>query len=87
MKDLSNWALKKIDEADSVLALVFTVILVSLVVFLILTGFVWITMWIWNAVMPVIFGLPEITFWQTVGLCWLCNFFVKPSVNTKNDKK
>ena len=86
MKDLSNWALKKIDEADSVLAVVFTVIFVLLVVFLILTGVVWITMWIWNAVMPVIFGLPEITFWQTLGLWWICDFFIKPSISTKNDK-
>ena len=86
MKDLSNWALKKIDEADSVLAVVFTVIFVLLVVFLILTGVVWITMWIWNAVMPVIFGLPEITFWQTLGLWWICDFFIKPTINTKNDK-
>lgn len=24
--------------------------------------------WLWNALMPVIFGLPEIGFWQAVGL-------------------
>lgn len=87
MKDLGNWALKKINEADTVLAVIFTVILVLLVTFLILAGVVWVTMWIWNAVMPVIFGLPEITFWQTMGLWWICSFFVKPSMSSKEEKK
>ena len=61
MNDLRNWALKNIDEANSILAAVLITIFVLLVIFLIITGVVWITMWIWNAVMPVIFGLPEIT--------------------------
>jgi hypothetical protein len=86
MNDLRNWALKKIDEANSLLAAILIVIFVLLIVFLILTGIIWITMWIWNAVMPVIFGLPEITFWQTVGLSWICDFFIKPTINTKNNK-
>jgi hypothetical protein len=25
-------------------------------------------MWLWNWLMPTMFGLPEITFWQAVGL-------------------
>ncbi len=25
-------------------------------------------MWLWNWLMPIIFHLPEITFWQAVGL-------------------
>jgi len=31
-------------------------------------GFGFITMWLWNALMPLLFHLPEITFCQTVGL-------------------
>lgn len=31
-------------------------------------GFGFITMWLWNSLMPVLFHLPEITFCQTVGL-------------------
>ena len=27
-----------------------------------------ITMWLWNALMPDIFGLPVITYWQAFGL-------------------
>lgn len=33
--------------------------------------FGYLTMWLWNSLMPVIFHLPEITFWQTVGLMLL----------------
>lgn len=38
---------------------------------LILAAFVafgYITMYLWNWLMPLIFHLPEITFWQTIGL-------------------
>ena len=31
-------------------------------------AFGFITMYLWNGLMPVIFHLPEITFWQTIGL-------------------
>ncbi len=31
-------------------------------------------MWLWNWLMPVIFGLPEIALWQTVGLLFLIRF-------------
>lgn len=30
------------------------------------------TMWLWNSICPQMFGLPEITFWQTLGLMILC---------------
>lgn len=28
----------------------------------------WIVMWLWNSLLPVLFGLPTITFWQALGL-------------------
>lgn len=31
-------------------------------------GFGYFTMWLWNSLMPGLFHLPELTFWQTVGL-------------------
>ena len=31
-------------------------------------GFGYATMWLWNVLMPLIFHLPVITFWQTIGL-------------------
>jgi hypothetical protein len=40
-----------------------------------LVGFGFVTMYLWNWLMPVIFHLPEITFWQTVGLLVLSRIF------------
>ncbi len=34
-------------------------------------------MWLWNALMPDIFGLPEIGYWQAVGLFLLCHLLFK----------
>lgn len=33
-------------------------------------------MWLWNWLMPMIFGLPVLTFWQAVGLLVLCRLLV-----------
>jgi hypothetical protein len=34
-------------------------------------------MFLWNWLMPTIFGLPEITYWQSVGLFILCHLLFK----------
>ena len=34
-------------------------------------------MWLWNWLMPAIFGLPVITFWQAVGLLVLSHLLFK----------
>ncbi len=36
-----------------------------------------VTMWLWNGLMPAIFKLPEIGFWQAVGLLLLAQIFFK----------
>jgi hypothetical protein len=36
-----------------------------------------VTMWLWNALMPAIFKLPEIGFWQAVGLLILSQIIFK----------
>lgn len=33
-------------------------------------------MWLWNWLMPAVFGLPALTFWQAVGLLVLCRLLV-----------
>lgn len=33
-------------------------------------------MWLWNWLMPLIFALPQLTFWQSVGLVVLCRLLV-----------
>ncbi len=42
--------------------------LFSPLVLIAIAVFGFITMWLWNALLPVIFHLPEITFWQSLGL-------------------
>lgn len=42
-------------------------------------------MWLWNALMPVIFGLGRISFWQAVGLSLLCTMLFG-KVNIGNSK-
>jgi hypothetical protein len=38
-------------------------------------------MWLWNWLMPVIFGLIRITVWQALGLNMLCGFLLKSNSN------
>lgn len=44
-------------------------------------------MWLWNWLMPVIFGLPHITFWQAVGLNMIASALFGNKNTTRGDKK
>jgi hypothetical protein len=68
MSDLSKKISEKYDELDTV-GEKFAYILVVLffgAVFFVAIGFT--EMWLWNWLMPLIFGLSELSFWQTIGL-------------------
>ncbi len=56
------------------------VVLLVMVVLVLLLGFP--LMWLWNAVMPDIFNLPTITFWQAVGLNLISMILFKTSHST-----
>ena len=43
-------------------------------------------MLLWNWLMPEIFGLSEITFWQAIGLNVLCTILFRPSINVKKQQ-
>ncbi len=45
-------------------------------------------MWLWNWLMPGIFGLPTITYWQAVGIFILCHLLFKghPGHGRKDEK-
>ena len=43
-------------------------------------------MWLWNYLMPMVFGLPKLTYWQTYGLYLLVNMFVPHSTSTSHSK-
>ena len=53
--------------------------------------FGWIIVWLWNWLMPMIFGLPTITFWQGAGIFILAKIlfggFNSHSDSSKSDKK
>ena len=55
--------------------IVFILFLASILMLSIIVGFP--LMWLWNWLMPLIFGLIEITFWQAVGLFFLAGILVK----------
>ena len=40
---------------------------------------------LWNWLMPVIFNLSEITFWQALGLNMLAGILFKSNINIKKD--
>lgn len=47
--------------------------------------FGWLVMLLWNWLMPVIFSLPQITFWQAWGLVVLTHLLFKAGPGHKND--
>ncbi len=55
------------------------IIFVALLILLIMT--------VWNRVMPAIFNLPIVSYWQTVGLVFLSCVFFKNCGNTGNSGK
>ena len=48
--------------------------------------FVWPLVWMWNFVMPDVFGLPEITYWQMFWLYCLIQILFKLNVTINNKK-
>ena len=58
---------------------------VTIAIAIVVIGFllIWPLTWAWNFVMPDIFGLPEITYWQMFVLYMLCQFLFRANVNVK----
>lgn len=47
----------------------------------------WIIMLLWNILMPMIFGLPVLTYWQVLGLKVLIDLLIRSSVSFKDLKR
>lgn len=58
-------------ESVKVFLGVFFKVLFLTVVFSLLLAFP--TMWLWNWLMPAIFGLKTLTFWESLGMTFLCS--------------
>lgn len=59
------------------------IILALFTIFVIALIFAYPTMWLWNWLMPTIFGLTKITVWQALGLSMLSGLLIR-SPNYKN---
>ena len=57
--------------------------LAVIVIVILILGFP--TMWLWNWLMPEIFGLPTIGFWQAIGLMFLSYLILPKSSNSKSN--
>lgn len=60
----------------------FIVFVLALILSAMLLGFP--IMWLWNWLMPDLFGLQTITFWQAIGLYILCSLLFKSAKGTKD---
>lgn len=64
-------------------AIIFTVFIAGGIIALLMA---WPLMLLWNWLLPAIFGVKVITFWQAFGLVFLTNILFKShSVNSKKD--
>lgn len=63
-------------------------ILYTIIIFFIALAFglllVFPIMWLWNYLMPMVFGLPKLTYWQTYGLYVLINMLVPKHSSTSS---
>lgn len=64
-----------------------TIIFIAILAVLFITLFGYALMYLWNWLMPLIFGLPVITFWQALGLCLLSKILFGGFGGDKGSKK
>lgn len=59
--------------------------IILLFVVLIILTFIYsgILMWVWNMIMPALFGLPIISFWQALGIYIISNILFKGTNSIK----
>jgi len=72
MENCEHWTKSK--KVFAIIGMVLGGVVIAAVMALLL-GFV--VMWLWNWLMPAIFGLPTITFWQAWGLVVLAHILFK----------
>lgn len=62
--------------------LTFIIALVFVAIFALILAFP--VMLLWNWIMPAIFGLIKITFWQALGINLLCGFLFRGTTTSKS---
>jgi hypothetical protein len=71
------------DTIMNVLSAISLAFLMAVGLALLIGGPLWL---LWNWLIPVIFGLPYITFWQAVGMNLLCSILFKHITITSKSK-
>jgi hypothetical protein len=71
------------DKIINILSTISLAFLIAVGLALLIGGPLWL---LWNWLMPLIFGLPHITFWQAVGLNLLSSILFKNSITTHKSK-
>lgn len=67
----------------NILSTISAAFLLAVLLALLIGGPLWL---LWNWLMPTIFGLPYITFWQAVGLNLLATILFKSNINVNKNK-
>jgi len=62
-------------------------IMIAIIIVLLIIAFGYVTMYLWNWLMPAIFGLTTITFWQAIGLGLLSKLLLGGFNGGKSKKK
>ena len=62
---------------DDVFVGILGVIFIALIMFGYIALVTWVIMLLWNALVPTIFGLTAISFWQSMGLMFLLSLLFK----------
>ena len=60
----------------------FIVALVFVAIFALILAFP--VMWLWNWIMPAVFGLIKMTFWHALGINLLCGFLFRGTTTVKS---
>ena len=69
-------------ETVAKIVTMFLLVAVAVAFISLLLGFP--VMWLWNWLMPTIFGLKTITFWQAVGLMFLSSLLFKSTSSSSS---
>lgn len=71
---------------DKIIEILIAFLITTSILAVVLFGFGFVVMLLWNWLMPAIFGLTTITIWQGFGLVLFSNFLLKAKITIDNEK-
>lgn len=73
--------------SDDVLAVAIVIALAIAIISIVVFAVGFLLQWLWNNLIPMIFNLPEITYWQAVGLFILAQLFLGDGIKIETEGK